>query len=247
MQTELQQARQMVQEIYRKVAEWAEATKEGRQPDYTLEDYDRWLLEVQSVSNQGIASTLNQQPRPSAQELENDLRRVVSPKFAAETQASVFSSHTATRTLYVVAYGLGAFATSTRSWIGVFGPEGDGKPYSLLASVENTLPDKTIALEPLSHPGAEGVTFLAYGINWGDAHNRLTVIAYSFKGGELKPMWSRVELPQGQIKVEEGKIKLVFLSSPLGPGYKSVHQVTEIYRIGSSGIRLEKRIEGARE
>ncbi|MEE8199625.1 MAG: hypothetical protein V3R29_00515, partial [Candidatus Acidoferrales bacterium] len=81
----------MVQEIFAHVKEEAEASlKEGRQPDYTLQDYNRWLLEVQGVISEGIVSALNQQPRPSAQELENELRNVVSPA-RDKNKASAFS------------------------------------------------------------------------------------------------------------------------------------------------------------
>ncbi|MGH9862041.1 MAG: hypothetical protein ACRD35_01310, partial [Candidatus Acidiferrales bacterium] len=246
-QTELQRAGQMLQELYQQVHVAAEATlREGRQPEYTWQDYNRRLLPIQAVVNQGIVSALNRQPRPSAQDLENELRDVLGFRNPDAQLASAFSFQTSSRKVYVAAYALGIGATSTRSWIGVFGPLGLGNPYALLASVENSLPDKIIALHPLNDPEEQGLTFLAYGINWGDAHNRLTVIAYSFDGHKLKPIWSRADLPQGQIRVEGTKIKLTFLSSLLGPGYKSVREITEIYRVTSSSIELEKRFERPR-
>lgn len=246
-QTELQQARQMLQELYQQVREAAEARlREGRQPEYTWQDYNRRLLQIQGLINQGIVSALNQQPRPSGGELERELRYVLGAGIPAETKASAFSFHMASHELYVVAYALGIGATSTRSWIGVFGPPGLGNAYALLASVENSLPDKTIALQPLYHPPEQGLTFLAYGFNWGDAHNRLTVIGYSFDGEKLESVWSKPDLPQGQISVEGKRISLVFLSSALGPGY-DVREITEIYRVTSSGMRLERRSERPRQ
>jgi len=239
-QTELERARQMLLEFDQQVHESAEAARrEGRQPEFRWEGYNRRLLQVQGLINQGIVSALDRQPRPSGQELQNELREVVSLGVGPETKAGAFSFQTATRKLYVVAYALGVLAANSRSWIGVFGCQGEGKACGLLASVENSLPDKTIAVQPLSHPGEPGLTFLAYGINWGDAHNRLTVIAYSFAGQKLKAIWSHADLPQGQVKVRDGKIELDFLSSPLGPGYRSVHAVTEVYRLTSAGVRLE--------
>lgn len=239
-QTELQRARQMLLGLHQQVHESAEAAlKEGRQPQFSWEDYNRRLLQVQGLVNQGIGSALNRQPRPSGQELQDELRDVVGLGVGPENKASAFSFQTAARKVYVVAYALGVGPTDSRSWIGVFGCQGEGKPCGLLASVENSLADKTIAVQPLSHPGEPGLTFLAYGINWGDAHNRLTVLAYSLADQKLKAIWSRADLPQGQLKVRDGKIKLDFLSSPLGPGYTSVHAVTEVYRLTSAGVRLE--------
>lgn len=241
-QTELQRARQMLMDLFQQVRESAEAAlREKRQPEFSLKDYNQRLLQVQSRINDGIMSALNRHPAPSAEELQSEMREAVGLGITAENKASAFSFQKSNQKLYVVAYALGALVANSQSWIGVFGSPGDGKPYSLLASVDNSLPDKTIAIQPLGRSGKSGLTFLAHGINWGDAHNRLTLIAYTLDGNKLKVIWSRADLPQGEVKVRDGKIELNFLSSPLGPGHKSVHPLAETWRVTPAGIRLESK------
>jgi hypothetical protein len=230
----------MLMGLSHQIREGAEAArKEKKQPEFSWKEYDRSLGGIQGVINEGIITALNREVRPSGEELQNELREAVGLDINAKNKAAAFSFETPTQKLYIVAYALGTLVANSRSWVGVFGPQGHGRRYALLASVENSLPDKTIAIQPLGHSGKSGLTFLAYGINWGDAHNRLTVIAYAFGGKTLKAIWSRSDLPQGQLSVQDGSITLNFLSSPLGPGHKSVHSVTEIYRLTSGQIRLE--------
>ena len=232
----------MLTDLARQVRESAEiAHKEDRQPKFSWEDYNRRLLQVQGLINQGIVSALNRQPRPSEGELQNELEEVVGLGVNPENKASAFSFQTAAGKLYVVAYELGVLVTNSRSWIGVLGSPAEGKPCVVLASVENSLPNKTIAVRPLSQPGDSELTFLAYGINWGDAHNRLTVIAYSFTGEKLRAIWSRTDLPEGQVRVVDGKIDLTYLSALTGAGDKSVRSIAQTYRLTPAGIKLVGR------
>ncbi|MGA2629123.1 MAG: hypothetical protein ABSG54_02820 [Terriglobia bacterium] len=234
--SELERARQMLQQLER---DRSEAGKTHRQ--FTADEIEQRLIRIQRVVNQGILSLLNQTSPPARGQLEKSLWRMqgIPEGSTGPGLASVLSNETSGRRVFVVAYTLVGAIAMSRSWIGVFGSDESGGPFEVLASADNTLPNKTVAVELLGTPRRKGLVLLAYGVNWGDAHNRLTVIAYSFSGRRLEPIWSRADLPQGEVKTEDDKIKLTFLSSPLGPGHKSVHSVTQIYRHTPAGIRLE--------
>lgn len=219
----------------------------AQRPKLSPDDYSRRLLAIQSEVNRGIAAVLNANPHPPAEELQAELRNTLgSGKDDPYVAAAVWFPQ-ASGKVYVVAYQLLGGIASSRSWVGVFGSSNGGRGWRLEAAVDNSLPNKTIALQPLNYPGQRGITFLAYGINWGDAHNRLTVLAYSFDGGKLQSVWSRADLPNGEVKAEGGSIELKFLNSMLGPGYKSVRRVSEVYRVTPAGVILLKHSEAPRE
>lgn len=233
-QNKFDRARDMLRELD---SERSEAAKSGQAGKFTGAYLDRRLSAIGGVLNRELGSALGGETAPNCEGFQEDLRRSLG--FGGEPDANIASVLCIPRdrgTYYVVAYALAGAATYSRSWIGVFGPSGIAHKNQLLASAENRLPDKTVALAHLPDAEGGGVRFLAYGINWGDAHNRLTVIAYRLMGQNLKAMWSRTDLPEGQVKVEDGKIDLSFLSSAFGPGNKSVHLIKESYRVTAAGI-----------
>ncbi len=237
-QYRLEQAGRMLQELDQ---ERMEAAKAGTGAKFNFVYINRRLTEIETSLNSGLALTLRSPDRPSCDALQDQLRHSLGYRGEPDPNvASVLCLPNARVAYYVVAYALTCGATFSRSWIGLFGPPPDGTSFGLLASAENTLPNKTVALVGL-RPGVGGrLTFLAYGINWGDAHNRLTLIAYCYTGKRLNPVWSRADLPEGQLKVDGAKIELTYLSSPLGPGQSSVRSVTQTYRLTPAGIELAR-------
>ncbi len=233
-QNEFVRTRDMLQELG---SERSAAVKSGQAAKFTTAYLDRRLSMIGDVLNGELGSALGGGAAPSCEALLEGLRGSLG--FRGEPDPNVASvlclSHNS-GTYYVVAYALTAAATYSRSWVGVFGPSGTGHHNQLLASVDNTLPDKTVALARLPDGESGEARFLAYGVNWGDPHGRLTVIAYRLVGQKLKATWSRTDLPEGQVTVEDGNIGLTFLSSALGPGYKSVHLIKESYRVTAGGI-----------
>jgi len=233
-QNEFVRTRDMLQELN---SERTAALKSGQAAKFTAAYLDRRLSTIGDVLNGELGSALGGGSAPSCEALLEDLRRSLGFRGEPDPNvASVLCLPHNSGTYYVVAYALTAAATYSRSWLGVFGPSGTGRASQLLASVDNTLPDKTAGLARLPDGKSGEVRFLAYGVNWGDPHGRLTVIAYRLVARKLEAMWSRTDLPEGQVTVEDGKIGLSFLSSALGPGYKSVRLIKECYRVTAVGI-----------
>jgi hypothetical protein len=238
--TDFRRATQML-EVFS--GELREAAKERDPTKFPPKEYNRRLSMIEAAFNQGIVSALNARTSPSAGELESELRHALSPNGPDPNVASVFTCELSGRSLYVVGYALGVGAIASRSWIGVIASPGNGKPSEVLAGVEDSLANKTVAIQPLGSGAQGGLTFLAHGINWGDPHSHLTVIAYAFDGHSLKTLLTRSGLTQGQVKVEGERIELTFLTMALGPGYPPVPVRTELYRLIPSGIKLEKSWE----
>lgn len=244
-QTSLREAQQMLQDLDEERRKAATTTTASS--TFTPSYLDGRLAAVEVAVNSGLLSMLNASPPPSCSVLEQDLRAALGPGGQANPSlASTQCVRWNGSIYYVVGYALSGAATYSRSWIGVFAGTPLGGTYRLLGSAENTLPNKTLSVKLLPRPVNGKLSFLAYGINWGDAHNRLAVIAYSLGEGKLEPVWSQEDLSQGQVKVQGDKIELTFLNSPFGPGYQSVHEISETYDVTDSGIKLEKRSEGPR-
>jgi len=238
--TEFQRASHMLEAFS---AELREAAEERDAAKFPPKEYNRRLSMIEAAVNQAIVSAVNARSRPSAGELDDELRHALSPREADTNLASVLACEFSGRSYYVVAYALAVGAIASRSWIGVVGPREDGKPYEVLASVEDSLADKTVAIQSVGSVGNGAPTFLAYGTNWGDPHSHLTVILYRFDGHALNALLTRPLLTQGQVKVEGDKLQLTFLTVARGPGYPPAPERTEIYRLTASGIKLEKTWE----
>jgi hypothetical protein len=242
-QDDLRQAQRMLHDLNR---ERREAAKAGTASKFTPSYLDSRLLAIQTIVNKGLLSGLKVTPRPSCRRLEVELRTALGYGGQADPNtASVICSQWEGGSYYIVGYVLNGAAAYSRSWIGVFSVPLEGS-CELLAAAENTLPNRTVALEPLLPQIRGNLSFLVHGVNWGDAHNRLTAIVYSFDGHEIRPVWSLADLSQGQIEVQGPRIKLTYLSSPLGPGYESVKRIVETYEVTPSGVELREHSETGR-
>jgi len=243
-QGDLRHAREMLQNLNE---ERSEAAATGASSGFTQGYLDKRLADITGTVNSGVLSKLNARPRASCAGLQEELRSSLGYGGRPDPNvASVVCVQWSGSVYYIVGYALAGAATYSRSWIGVFAPSTLGGTYQLVTSTDNSLPSKTVALKKLPFPIKAKLSFLAYGINWADAHSRLTVIAYSLSGSQLEAIWSRPDLSHGELKVEGARIKLTFLSSPLGPGYKSVHEIAEAYDATPSGITLRQRSERPR-
>ncbi|HEY6273047.1 MAG TPA: hypothetical protein VIX19_13790 [Terriglobales bacterium] len=224
-QAALGRAKEMLQDL---AQERSEATQTGQEAKFTPAYINARLSEIEVSVNSGILSLLNRTPTVRALEVQQELRDLQE----RDDTVGVFSCGTGSQTFYIVGYALIGAITSSRSWIGAFGSGPEDGSFKLLASVDNSLPDKTLALQRLSCDADTGNTFLAYGVNWGDAHSRLTVIAYSFGGNVLRSVWSRRDLPEGRLTIEHGTIVLNFMSSLTPPWV----ELQESYQLTPKGI-----------
>lgn len=223
-----------------------ERREAGTASKFTPSYLDGRLLAIQTTVNRGLLSELNVTPRPPCARLEEELRTALGYGGQADPNvASVACRQWEGSFYYIVGYVLNGAVAYSRSWLGVFSVPLVGSS-ELLAAAENTFPDRTLAIETLSPEIRDDLTFLAHGVNWGDAHNRLTAIVYSFDGHEIRPVWSLAGLSQGHIEVQGPRIRLTYLSSPLGPGYESVRGIVETYEVTPSGVELQERSETRR-
>ncbi|MFQ5663803.1 MAG: hypothetical protein ACE5HL_08225 [Terriglobia bacterium] len=236
-QAELDSASLLLQQLHRDLIEAKKAHKA-----FSRQKIRSRLAQIETPINEGILSLLNQPTRASKEQLEEKLGRVVAwCGYPQPESITVLSWGEKDHPVYVVAYTM-PFCYSVidgRSFIGVFGPQIGG--YVLLASVEDPLPDRYIRLLALNIPGVHRVAFLAYGTRWGDAHTRLTAIAYVFDGKQLKSIWSRRDVPRGELKLEQGTIVLYSVNDMVRPWQER----TEVYRITPKGIELETASEKA--
>lgn len=236
----LREVQQMLEELDR--ARLDAARNKSKRTAFTPRYINMRLAAIGAVVNGALESTFSATRRPNCEALQEELRSALGRGRPDPNLASILCLWRA-QADYVVGYDLTEGPVYSRSWIGIFGPSAHDGRYRMVASEQDTLPDKTIALALLPRDGHGELRFLAYGINWGDAHNRLTAIAYVLNDRILRPIWSRTQLPEGQLRVQGGTIQISFLSSALGPGYGGVRSVAETYRVTPTGIKLENRTE----
>lgn len=224
------------------------AAASGKTATFTMAHIKTRLAAIEKTVNGELSETLWGPLHPGCRTLQEQLRRALGYRGEPDPHvASVICSRRTARPFYVIAYALAGAVAHSRSWVGVFGPSRQGSgAYALLAGVDNSLPNKTVALAPLLASSGGTLQFLAYGVNWGDALNRLTVVAYRLTGSTLALIWSRENLPEGKITVEHGTIRLRFLNAALGPGHKGVHWLEETYEATATGIVLRRRTRAPR-
>ncbi len=196
------------------------------------------VVEIEILLNEGILRLLNQPSAVSSEQLREKLSRTLSWWDSPSLEvATVLAWGEEQSPLFIIAYTIGYSAINGRSFVGVFGAR-DGV-YRLVASVEDPLPDRYIRLVPIDSERADRIAFLAYGTRWGDAHTRLTAIAYVLDGNELQSIWTRRDLPRGHLKLEHGKILLYSVDDTVRPW----RERTEIYRVTATGIEHETTSE----
>jgi hypothetical protein len=141
---------------------------------------------------------------------------------------------------YLVAYNVPYCASCSRAWIGLIGKKG-GR-YEVLSEEGNSFNGKGVHVVPLARSEDGKDRFLIYGTNWGDAHSRLSMVAYSVDHAKLVKFWARTDLVQGRVEVTSKHISLTFLTA-LTPPWNERTEVYEVQR--SEDIRLQKSSERA--
>ncbi len=185
--------------------------------------------------NQGIIDYLNQSGTKSPNELKVLLAKALTPPNINDgpIQNSVDVVALMDGDVYIVTYDINYCAACSTSWIGVFRHNSNGK-FLLIDHVENPGQNQTVHLGILHSELMTMVVF--YGTNWGDAHNRLNVRVYSIQN-QLRQIWERLDLPQGQISLSGDRLVLSFLSS-LTPPWDTI---TETYLLKNQTISLSSQ------
>lgn len=196
-------------------------------------------LQTQRLLSAGIVRLLNSPGAHSVSEIHAKLVSALQLDLSSEFQPEVFvfAFPIGRPTTYIIAFNIVYCVTCSRDWIGVVGRE-DGV-FQTLASEDNGFPNQSLSVTMLQSPGQGKTRFLVHGTNWGDAHSRMSVVAYRFGGYELARIWSRVDLPQGTIKITPTEITLSFLTALVPPW----NERTETYAILPEEIQLRQSSE----
>jgi hypothetical protein len=193
---------------------------------------------IQAHASRGVLALLNSANPPSTEHLQEALRLGLSATDEPQSgNASVLKFMEPTNPLYVVAYAVGFCAVCSRSRLEVIGIRRGS--YQDIAVIEDPLPNRSLALLPLDLLRGGRIRFLADGVNWGDPHGRLTVIAYAFDGVRLNNSWSRADLPQGMVRVQGDRILLSYLTSLAPPWRTPSKEKTDVYRLTDGAIELQ--------
>jgi len=216
------------------------------QDKQTIEELSKLLdsapQRVEQLLNSGLLTLLNSPGLHTTNELRQKLTAAlqVAPTEQYSPEVFVFSSTPKNHPPYFIAYNFGYCAACSRNWIGAFGRV-DGA-YRILASEENPFPNHSLSVTWLPQAKNGEPRFLAYGTNWGDPHNRLSVIAFSFADSHFRRVWSRTDLPQATIKISPRKLIISFVTSLRPPWTER----TEVYDILPEQIQLRESSEQPR-
>jgi len=195
---------------------------------------------VPELLKKGVLELLNLPARHTADELSAKLRTTlqVIPQDQYQPEVFVFPLALHQADSYLVAYNVSYCASCSYAWIGVVGRK-DGR-YSILSEEDHSFANKTLHVAPLGVTDRGAARFLIYGTNWGDAHNRLSLVAYVLDDGRLRRFWARTDLPQGSIRVTPTRISLSFLTA-LRPPWS---ERTEVYTVQQGEeIKLQQSSE----
>lgn len=194
---------------------------------------------VQQLLTNGIVDLLNVPAHHSADELYQKLAAAlqVAPPDQYRPEAFVYSLRTGHEDAYLIAYNVAYCVSCSRGWLGIVGRIGNH--YQVVSSDDNPFPNRTLDAA-LLWPTAEGKPrLLVHGINWGDAHSRLTITVYAIDQDRLKIIWFLADLPQGKVKVTPTEIIVSYLTALVPPWSEK----TETYAILPGEIKLRQSIE----
>lgn len=200
------------------------------------------LPKVKHLVDVGILGELNRGLPPSSRALEESLWASLTSNTEPDPRvATVVACNRPGGPVYIVTYFIGYWGDHSMSSVNVYGRA--GAQFKLLAQADDPLPNRSVSLSLLPSVRNNELAFLVDGVYWGDPHNHLRVVVYTFDGHKLTTLLTRSDLVQGRVKVEGPQIALTFLTIARGPGSLPALERTEIYRVTSAGIKLEKSWE----
>ncbi len=82
---------------------------------------------------------------------------------------------------------------------------------SQLATITHFIPRVDLNYELLPQLAWDDLRFFVYGNRPGKSQLRLSLILYSFNGKDLKPLWERDDIYDGEMNVEKDKVTIKFL------------------------------------
>lgn len=236
-QAQFDQARALLLELDR-------LQKSGLRDKPTIDRLNYLVAEVpqrtQTVLRDGILAVLNSPGNHSAGEVRQKLSAALQIVPPDEYQPEVFAFRFTTeqQALYLIAYNVPYCASCSSAWIGLVGKRGGH--YEVLSEEGKEFAGKSLHVASLAESEARAARFLVYGTNLGDAHNRLTAMAYEVHDTRLRSIWTRADLPQGSVEVSPARISLTFLTT-LNPPWE---EKTEVYEVAQGKlIKLQGSVE----
>lgn len=198
--------------------------------------------EVPELLKKGTVELLNSpavaSPSKMRDKISSALLHVPSGRY--EPEVFVFPIGSGQGDSYLVAYNVPYCASCNRAWIGLIGKR-SGR-YEVLFEEGDSFNGKSLHVAPLARSEDGEARFLIYGTNWGDAHNRLSVAAYSVDDNKMVRFWARTDLVQGSVEVTPKQISLIFLTA-LRPPWSERREVYEVQQ--REEITLQKSSERA--
>lgn len=180
----------------------------------------------------GILAYLNDTQHPSATNLKSTIAKVLTAPMMGNQTAEGVADVVATKdngTFFVV-YTTNYCIVCSKTWLGEFRRR-DGQ-IVLQSSTRDVASDETVHLALLPSNSSSPVILL-YGVHLGDAHNRFNAEALSSDGG-LHTVWSKMNLPQGQLLINVNQLILTY-ESALTPPFE---EKREIYQIAGTELKL---------
>ena len=218
--------------------------KSGQRDKPTVDRLNDLVAEVSqragTLLNSGILALLNSPGTHSAAEIKERISTALQilPTGGYHPEVYAFRSARGHQDTYLIAYNIPYCASCSRAWIGLIGKR-RGR-YEVLSEKGEAFADRSLHVARLSESEARTARFLVYGSNWGDAHSRLTAMAFQIYDAQLRSIWSRSDLPQGSVEVTPTRLSLTFLTS-LNPPWR---EKTEVYEVPQGKqIKLQESVE----
>jgi hypothetical protein len=113
---------------------------------------------------------------------------------------------------------------------------------SHLATVTNFVPRTDLHYEMLPQLAWDDLRFFVYGNRLGKSQERLSVVLYSFDGQNLKSLWEKQDIYDGDMNVEKDKVTIKYLKEEeyVQAVERSRHPPRHLatYQLTASGIQL---------
>jgi len=195
---------------------------------------------IKPLIDSGILSYLNETRTVSIDELTLKISAALSYPYETSNTLADANNEVSViplpdRNGYAIAYDIATCASCSTSWVEIVARRDDRWVFT--DHLDNPATDDAIHL---GWVGPETAPLLAvYGIHWGDAHNRLDVRIYSVNDG-IMPVWSSLDLSQGEIAIQGDRITLKFWTQPTpwADTTKPYREEQQVFEVNNRQVKL---------
>lgn len=211
---------------------------------YTPDRVNALTARIHGLFTEYILSQLNRPSPASATLLAQQLRLLQGEYVVAQEETNtpfVSNQELGTRTVLLTAYLIyrgGAGAPDSKAVIQAFVRRGNR--YFLADETGDIFDRHGLFITEVTTRGPSEIWYLAHGVRFGAAHRDLTVVLYSFDGKDLRPIWQKRDVPNGQITITDGGIQLRYLDINRYQQGTPPYFVTQTFRFDRSGLVPDK-------